>query len=107
MATGSKSSFLSVPSTRLGWWAFVLGAAFIVMFFINAAVFMRLPDETPWRTTVLPFYGILMMASGLLSGILGLIAVIQKKELSILVWATLLPGVFVIFFLLGEFLFPH
>jgi hypothetical protein len=48
-----------------------------------------------------------MLLCGLAAGILGLIAVIRKNERSWLVWLTLLPGLLVLFLLLGEFLFPH
>ena len=37
----------------------------------------------------------------------GLIAVIRQNERSWLVWLTLLPGVLVLFLLLGEILFRH
>jgi len=95
------------PVTRLGWWAVWLGAAFVVMWIINSFVFMPTTVLIPWRQVVLPFYGIFMMLCGLVSGIIGLIAVIWKHERALLVWLTLLPGAFVLFFLLGEFLVPH
>lgn len=107
MAGESKSTFFRLPSTRMGWWAFGLGAAFILMFLLNSLVFMNLPEETPWRPVFLPSYGMTMMFSGLVSGILGLIAILSKKERSGLVWFTLLPGAFCLIFILGEFLFPH
>jgi hypothetical protein len=82
-------------------------AAFVAMFVINSAVFMRLPGNAPWQHRVLPFYGILMMLCGLAAGVIGLIAIIRKHERSWLVWLALLPGAFVLFLLLGEFLVPH
>jgi hypothetical protein len=48
-----------------------------------------------------------MMLCGFAAGIAGLIAVISKRERSWLVWLTLLPGLFVLAFVLGEFLVPH
>jgi hypothetical protein len=74
---------------------------------INSTIFMRLPEEVTWRVTVLPFYGIFMMLCGLAAGIIGLIAVIRRHERSWLVWLPMLTGLFVIVFLLGEFLVPH
>lgn len=56
---------------------------------------------------MLPFYGIGMLACGLAAGVVGFIAVIRRHERSWLVWLTMLPGAFVIFFVLGEFLVPH
>ena len=107
MMSHSGSSFLQRPGTRLGWWAVGLGAAFMVMFIINSAVFMRLTENTPWQLIVLPVYGIFMILCGLAAGVVGLIAVIRKHERSWLVWLTILPGAFVLFLLLGEFLVPH
>ncbi len=100
-------SFLAWPSTRPGRWAVALTATFVVMFAINSAMFMPATVEIPWREAVLPFYGIAMLVCGLAAGIAGLIAVIRRHERSWLVWLTLLPGLFVTFLVLGEFLVPH
>ena len=95
------------PSTRLGRWSVGLGATFVVLWIINTAVFMPSTDTAPWREIVLPFYGIFMMLCGLAAGITGLVAVIWRRERSWLVWLTFLPGLLVLFFVLGEFLVPH
>ena len=95
------------PSTRPGKWAVGLAAVFVVMFIINAAVFMQLAEDVSWRQTVLPFYGIAMLLCGLASGILGLIAILRQRERSFLVWLPLLFALWVVFMLLGEFLVPH
>jgi len=47
------------------------------------------------------------MLCGLAAGIVGLIAVIRRHERSWLVWLTILPGLLVLLFVLGEFLVPH
>jgi hypothetical protein len=94
----------------MGWWAVGLGAAFLVMFVINSGVFMPTCGygQSPWWCqAVLPFYGIFMLLCGISSGILGLLALILRHERSWLVWLTIMPGLFVIIFLLGEFLVPH
>lgn len=95
------------PSTRLGWWSVALAAAYEILMIINSAIFMRLPEDVTWRVTVLPFYGIFMLLCGLAAGIVGLIAVIRQHERSWLVWLAMLPGLMVLFLLLGEFLVPH
>jgi hypothetical protein len=46
-------------------------------------------------------------ACGLAAGIVGLIAVIGRRERSWLVWLSLLNGLMVVAFVLGEFLAPH
>jgi hypothetical protein len=103
----SVSPFLKRPSTRLGWWAAGLAIGFITMSIINPAVIMRLSENVPWRQTILPIYGILMMLCGLATFVVGLIAIIRSHERSWLVWFTLLPGASALLFVLGELLVPH
>jgi len=98
---------LKWPSTRLGWWSIGLGVAFEVLWIINSTVGMHFSALVPWRQLVLPFYSILMLSCGLAAGILGLIATIKGHERSWLVWLAILPGLFVLLFVLGEFLMPH
>jgi 4-amino-4-deoxy-L-arabinose transferase-like glycosyltransferase len=100
-------SILGRPRTRLGRWAAGLEISFLALFLINAFVFMPLTTDAPWQHMLLPFYGIAMLLVGLLAGILGLVAVLRRRERSWLVWLALLPGLFVIFLLFGEFLAPH
>lgn len=107
MADQPGFSFWRRPVTRLGWWAGGLAIAYIVMFLINSAVFMQLTTDAWWQRNLLPFYGILMLLCGLAGGVVGLVALFRKRERSWLVWLALLPGVSVLFLLLGEFLVPH
>lgn len=95
------------PRTRLGTWAVWLMAAFVVMFLINSFVFMPTSSDAAWRQVILPFYGIFMLLCGLAAGIVGLVAVIRQRERSWLVWLTILPLLWVLFMVLGEFLVPH
>lgn len=99
--------FLTMPSTPLGCWAGRLAVAFVILFLINSFVFMPSSSDAPWRHVILLFYGIFMLLCGLASGIFGWIAVIRHHERSWLVILTLLPGLWVAFMLVGEFLFPH
>lgn len=103
----SGGGFLSRPRTKLGWWSVALAATFVVLFIINATVFMPSTVEAAWRQAVLPFYAIAMLSCGLAAGIVGLIAVIRRHERSWLVWLTMLPGLMVVTLVLGEFLLPH
>ena len=103
----ASSPLSDKPQTRLGWWAIWLAAVFVIMFLINSFVFMPTSSDAPWRHVILPFYGIAMLLCGLASGIIGWIAVIRNHERSWLVLLTLLPGLWVVFMLVGEFLFPH
>jgi hypothetical protein len=95
------------PSTRLGWWAVRLALAFEILMTLNFVIFMRLPEEVAWRVTILPIYAITMLLCGLAAGIVGLIAMVRQRERSGLVGLTLLPGLFVLVFVLGEFMSPH
>jgi hypothetical protein len=106
MRTGS-GHFFEMPHTKLGRWSIGLAGAFIGMLFVNSFVFMPISGNAPWRHAILPFYGILMLLCGLSAGIVGLLAVIRQRERSWLVWLTMLPGLFVLFLVIGEFLFPH
>ena len=109
MTEQSSSSLWQRPATRLGWWAVGLMAVFVVMFIINFAVFIGASQEFSdgwWRHNILPFFAIFMLLCGLGGGVVGLIALIRKREHSWLVWLTLLPGAFVLLVILGELL-PH
>ncbi|MBI5351537.1 MAG: hypothetical protein HZB50_02740 [Chloroflexi bacterium] len=93
------------PSTKLGRWSVGLAITFIVLFLINGA-FMSFRSNAPWQQVVLPFYGIFMMLCGLAAGLVGLTAILRQHERSLPVWLTILPLLFMLFLLLGEFLGP-
>jgi hypothetical protein len=83
------------PSSRLGWWAVWLMAAFLVLFLINMTVFAPYFDSvTPFRQAFLPFYWAFMLSCGLGSGVVGLVAMMWRRERAWLVWLALLTGVF-------------
>lgn len=81
--------------------------AFIILFLVNSLVFIPTSSHAPWRHVILPFYGIFMLLCGLSTGVVGGIAVVRQRERSWMVWLTLRPGLFALFLLIGEFLFPH
>jgi len=103
--TRKQRKFLARPSTRLGWWSVALAAAFAALFILNAAVFMQLP-EAPWQPIVGPFYGIAMLTCGLAAGVTAALAVVRQGERSWLVFLPLLPALFVLFLVVGEFVGP-
>lgn len=112
----SKGKFFSRPATRLGWWAFGLFAAFVVLFFLinplimyvtNFTALLPTMEEAPWLQAILIFFGFFMILCGLISCLAGVIGLIRNRERSWMVWLAILPGAFLIFFLLGEFLVPH
>lgn len=81
---------ISLPHTRLGWWAIGLAATFVVLLIFGY--------------NILPLYGIVLLFCGLCSGVLGLFAVLRQRERSALVWLAMLPGLFALAFLIGELL---
>jgi uncharacterized membrane protein YfcA len=98
----ASSHFFGMPSTRLGWWSVRLGIVFVVMFITNILVFSFAANEELWQQTVLPFYAILMLLSGLAGGITGIIALTRWREHSLLVWFSVLLGLFVILLIVNE-----
>jgi hypothetical protein len=102
-----KGRFLAMPITRMGWWAGGLFIAAVVLFLINSLVFMPPAINQLFPRAFLIFYGLFTVLCGLSAGIVGLVALIRNRERSWFVWLTVLPFAFWIFFLLGEFLFPH
>jgi hypothetical protein len=102
-----SSHFQETPHTRTGRWSLWLAGVFVVMFLINSFILMPTSGDAPWRHVILPFYGIVMLLCGLSSMVLALVALIRGHERSWLIFLPLLPGVWVLFMLVGEFLFPH
>jgi hypothetical protein len=88
----------SRPSTKLGRWSVALAAAFVTLYVVSAAAF--------WRWTPPPWVQIAMLLCGLGAGVTGAIAVVRQGERSWLVWLTLLPCLFVLGLVIGEFLGP-
>jgi len=101
-----------LPTTTLGKWSMWLGVAFIVMFAINSVFVGALGTSTDpgWRAfsqTYLPFYGIGMLLVGFSAGIVGFVSIVGQKERSFVALLMIVPTLFVLMFLLGEFLVPH
>ena len=84
-----------------------LVATFEALMLIDGLVLMHLPEQVGWRRSLLIFYGIAMALCGLAAGIVGLVAFKRQNERSWLVWLPVLAGLFIIIFLLGEFVSPH
>lgn len=110
MKAVSGSSLWRRPSTRAGQWAISLAAVFAVLLIINMFVFFPTSQNGTnplWRQILLPIFGISMILCGLATGVLSVVAITKKHERSWLVWLTTLFGAYILFLLLGEFLFPH
>lgn len=107
MTSQTESSFLRLPSTKAGWWAVGLAVTYAGMGIINTVFLMDETGDAPWRQTILPYYGLLMVAFGLSAGVVALYAVIRSRERSWLVWLTIVQWVFTLALLVGEFLIAH
>ena len=86
--------FLHRPSTRLGWWSVGLFILFVILFIVNAIVFVpaaRGEASTPLVQVALPNFGIFLVLCGLAAGILGWLAIIKQHERSWLVWLAIPP----------------
>ncbi len=100
-----------LPSTKLGKWSMWLAVTFFIGFILNNAfvgIFGR--SEGAMRRfseTYLPYWGIALFMVGFSAGVCGLIAILKYKERSVVNLLAIVPSVFVILFLLGEFLLPH
>jgi hypothetical protein len=99
--------FRKPPRTAPGRWSVRAAVLFLFLFAVNSAVLMQLQVRSAWLLAVLPFYGIAMLLCGLTAGILAGIAILRRGERSWVLWLVLLPGLWVLFMLLGEFLVPH
>ena len=105
--TPSSSSFLRRPASRLGWWAAGLVGAFGLLFIYTVAVSMISRSNIASQQISLPNIGMPMVLFGLVSGVVGLIALIRNHERSWLIWLSLLLGVIMFSLILHEFLMPH
>jgi len=92
MTRKSSSPLWHRPRTRLGWWAIGLAAASIVLIL---------------SYMIIPWGAMLGFICGFVGGVIALITVIRQHERSWLVFLCILPMVWVLLFILGEFLIPH
>jgi len=77
--TPLRRRFLSLPHTRLGWWAVGLATSFVAVFLINGLVLMTAP--IPIRAVAIA-YGFVFIAVGLGSGVVATLALAYKHERS-------------------------
>jgi hypothetical protein len=98
-----------MPKTNLGKWSFRLILAFIVflgIFYLFVYLGLRGGDtffSNPGLAIPISLAGI----SAIASLVTGIISVIKDKEKAIVVFLSIIIGVFVTLFILGELLFPH
>ena len=105
-----------IPKTTLGRWSIGLIIAMSVLFFIVPFSISFLYKSVPAGNTILedivkrPVLALGMLAamiSGISAFVIGLTAIIKRKDRSLLVYVATTIGFLLILFLLGEFLSPH
>ncbi|GAA4894999.1 hypothetical protein GCM10025789_10530 [Tessaracoccus lubricantis] len=98
------------PQTKLGWWAIWLSITGIAAMVLSAAyVAILRVGEVGATGLFLPMFvftatGFLLMVA---AGVLSLIAWFRSDERSWVVLLPLLPALFAVYFVIGEFTFPH
>jgi hypothetical protein len=102
------STFKQLPRSKLAWWSVGLAAVYLLLALGDMVIIMLVSKgvNIPTGGPIISF-GFLLILSGLAAGITGIIAVKRNHERSWLTWLAILPGVFMVFLLLGELIFPH
>jgi hypothetical protein len=95
-ASTSNRRVTLLPRSRPGWWSLALLIAFVLLM----TLLVTLPGTVPGAAR----FGFL---AGVLSVALAVFAVVRRGERSVLVLATLIPGVLIGAFALAEIIVPH
>jgi hypothetical protein len=100
---------LGWPSTSPGWWSIWLSIGFFLclgLFFTLVASGQRGGDtffSNPWLSLSM----LAAACSAISAGVIAAAAIFLKRERSIFSFAALFLGLLVLFFALGEVVFPH
>jgi hypothetical protein len=96
---------VGLPSTRFGWWSISLALAFLVLFplWLFYSSYLRpIPRPTFFSD---PFHAFLLVsaaAAAITGGIVGVLALVAKRERSFTVLLSVLLGAFVLYWTIGE-----
>jgi hypothetical protein len=98
-----------IPKTRLGRWSIWLIIAFILLLisFQLLVISGQLGGDTFFSNLVLSIPMLLAAISGISAFFTGIIGIIKSKERAVLVFVATIIGLFILVFVLGEFLVPH
>jgi len=98
-----------MPKTRLGKWSIWLIIAFILLFttFQLLVASGQRGGATFFSNLVLSVPMLIAGISGISAFFTGIIGIIKSKERSVLTFVATIIGFFILFFVLGELLFPH
>ena len=95
-----------IPKTHLGQWSIWLITVFIVLFIIIVASGQR-GGATFFSNLALSIPMVIAGITGLLAFFTGIIGIIKSKERSVLVFSSIIIGLFILVFVSAEILFPH
>lgn len=112
----SNQTLSWLPKSKLGKYSVSLIIMIFLLFIIGTSFTSSFYRSIPAGDTILediktrPALAVSMLA-GMLAGIssffTGLTAIIKKKEKAVLVYISTAIGIFLLFFLLGELIYPH
>jgi hypothetical protein len=104
--SGSRKSpsFIGMPRTQVGWWSMGLAVSFFVLFevwqvYVNAT---PRPRPTFFSDPLQAFLILSTAATAITGAILGVLALVLKRERSILIVVSTLIGSFVLYWTIGE-----
>ena len=112
----AKQSWRIVPQTILGRWSVGLIVIMPILFVIGTSLTNSLYESVPAGGTILtdiaarPALALTMlagMAAGIAAFLVGLLALVRKKERALLVYVSTVVGMLLMVFLAGEFISPH
>jgi len=111
-----KRSWSITPKTTLGIWSVGLIIAMPILFIIGTSFTNTLYESVPAGQTIMddiagrPALALTMLAgmvAGISAFIIGFLAIIRKKENTLLVYISTVLGALLVLFLAGEIIFPH
>lgn len=106
----SKKNIYLIPKTNLGKWSVRLIIIFFMLFLAsNLIARLQEPriDQTFFSNPLLSIPIFSAGIVGIIAFFAGIASILKHKERSIFVFLTTLIGIFILFFVLGEFLYPH
>jgi hypothetical protein len=97
------------PGTRAGWWSVRLAGAFVVCFGMALALVAagQRGGDTFFSNPSLALTMLTAGAAAIAGGVMASVAIMSKRERSLLVVAALLLGLLALTFALGELIVPH
>lgn len=101
---GLNPSFIGVPRSRLGWWSIGLAVLFLGLFVAWLLYVQATPIARPTFFSD-PLHACLLLgaaAAGITGFIVGVLALVTKRERSFLILLSVLLGAFVLYWTIGS-----